>query len=104
MSHKPGGGPPELVSMGSLSKKRGTAEFLKAAYATLERAYLLDRPAADVRRLQLAVVRHMLQAATVAPPEAFVQTAMLNEEGSYTVTPPHVAAARRFVRSTGGAW
>ena len=103
LSHKPGGGPPELVSMGSLSKKRGTAEFLKSAYATLERAYLLGRSAAEVRSIQLAVVRHMLQTATVAPPEAFVQTAMLDEEASYKATPPHVAAAKRYVQS-GGAW
>ena len=106
LCHKPGpgGGTPELVSMGSLSKKRGTAEFLKAAYATLERAYLLDRPEADVRSIQLAVVRHMLQTATIAPPEAFVETAMLGEEASYKAKPPHVVAAKRFVQSTGGAW
>jgi DNA polymerase elongation subunit (family B) len=104
LSHKPGGGTPELVSMGSLSKKRGTAKFLKSAYATIERAYLLHRPEADIRSIQLAAVRHMLQTATVAPAEAFVETKMLSEEASYTATPPHVAAAKRFAKSNGGAW
>ena len=106
--HAPGK-PPAHVSMGLMSKKRGTAALFKDAFVDCERAYLLD-PASfsadDVRRVQLRVLRDLEESLATASPEAFAKTTMLKPEAAYApgYNAPHVNAARRLVAAMGCAW
>ena len=106
--HAPGK-PPAHVSMGLMSKKRGTAKLFKDAFVDCERAYLLD-PASfsadDVRRVHLLVLRDLERRLATAPPEAFAKTTMLKPEAAYApgYNAPHINAARRLVSTTGCAW
>ena len=100
---------PAHVSMGLMSKKRGTAALFKDAFIDCERAYLLDPAsfsAADVRRVHLLVLRDLEQSLATASPEAFAKTTMLKPEAAYApnYNAPHVNAARRLVAATGCAW
>ncbi|OUT54805.1 MAG: hypothetical protein CBB71_21485, partial [Rhodopirellula sp. TMED11] len=106
--HAPGK-PPTHVSMGLMSKKRGTAALFKDAFIDCERAYLLDPAefsADDVRRVHLLVLRDLERRLATAPPEAFAKTTMLKPEAAYApgYNAPHVNAARRLVAATGCAW
>ena len=106
--HAPGK-PPTHVSMGLMSKKRGTAALFKDAFIDCERAYLLDPEsfsADDVRRVHLLVLRDLERRLATAPPEAFAKTTMLKPEAAYApgYNAPHVNAARRLVAATGCAW
>ena len=59
--HAPGK-PPTHVSMGLMSKKRGTAALFKDAFIDCERAYLLDPELftpEDVKRVHLLVLRNL---------------------------------------------
>ena len=106
--HVPGKSPTH-VSMGLMSKKRGTAALFKDAFIDCERAYLLD-PASfsadDVRRVHLLVLRDLERRLATAPPEAFAKTTMLKPEAAYALgyNAPHVNAARRLVAATGCMW
>ena len=98
---------PYAVSMGSITKKRGTCSLLREAYGECEQAFLLPPSLVtveQVRLLQLAVLRRLLRAMVVAPMEGFVKSVRLHEEGSYKASPPHVVAARRYVAKKGCAW
>ena len=108
--HTPGK-PPSIVSMGLMSKKRGTAMLFKHAFIDCERAYLLNPAAfteAEVLEIQLLVLRNMerLLYSDATPPAAFAKTTMLKAEEAYTLDyrAPHVDAARRLVTRTGCAW
>ena len=60
LCHKPGSGTPTHVSMGLLSKKRGTAALIRQAFIDCERAYLLDPTVVttdQVRDIQLLALR-----------------------------------------------
>ena len=108
--HAPGK-PSTTVSMGLMSKKRGTSSLFKSAFIDCERAYLLDPEAftvAEVRQVQLLALRDMARQiwSDATPPEAFAKTTMLKAEEAYEVgyNAPHVDAARRLVKATGCAW
>ena len=106
--HAPGK-PPTHVSMGLMSKKRGTPALFKDAFIDCERAYLLDPErfsAEEVRRVHLLVLRNLEKRLTTASPEAFTKTTMLKPEAEYapSYNSPHVNAARRLVAAEGCAW
>ena len=108
IKHEPGK-PPTHVSMGLMSKKRGTAALFKNAFIDCERAYLLDPEEVsldDVRRVHLLVLRDLVRRIPMAPPEEFAKTTMLKPEDDYAprYNSPHVNAARRLVAATGCAW
>lgn len=109
MCHTEPGKQPTYVSMGLLSKKRGTCSLLKDAFIDCEQAYLLDPSAfsaEEVRLIQLAILRDMCRRLADPNPEAFAKTMLLRTEESYTANynAAHVNAARRLVRDTGCAW
>ena len=106
--HAPGK-PPTHVSMGLMSKKRGTAALFKDAFIDCERAYLLNPELfapEDVKRVHLLVLRDLERRITTASPEAFAKTTMLKPEAAYApgYNAAHVNAARRLVAATGCAW
>ena len=77
MCYGPGADEPKAVSMGLLSKKRGTAAMIRNAFIACERAYLLP-PAtvteAQVRCIHLLILRNLareLEVAAATAPEAF---------------------------------
>ena len=112
MSYGPGADTPKHVSMGLLSKKRGTSMLIRDVFVACEQAYLLppDSVSPDqVRQIQLLLLRNLmraLEAAAANLPEAFIKTTHLNHESMYKETQKltHVCAARRLVKETGCAW
>ena len=108
IKHEPGKSPTH-VSMGLMSKKRGTAALFKEAFTDCERAYLLDPTSFsvdDVRRVHLLIMRDLVRRLSVEPPDAFAKTTLLKPEESYVAgyNAPHVNAARRLVATTGCTW
>jgi hypothetical protein len=103
------GGKPKQTSMGLLNKKRGTCSLFKTAYETILQIYLTPPDwfsLEELRTIVLRVMRDLLRELQLAPPEAFVQTALLKPEDAYNPTQKlaHVCAARRLVAQTGCAW
>ena len=108
IKHEPGK-PPTHVSMGLMSKKRGTSALFKDAFIDCEHAYLLDPKACNlelVRQVHLLVLRNLVRLISTSPPEAFVKTTMLKPEDAYLpgYNAPHVNAARRLVKATECPW
>lgn len=108
LCHKPGERP-EPVSMGVLSKKRGTSQFLREAYARIEQLYLLSPERFsedDVRKAQLLVMHDLMVRLPKLPVSAFQKTCLIKAENEYSADQslPHVNATRRWVEQQGAAW
>jgi DNA polymerase elongation subunit (family B) len=100
-------GTPKHVSMGLLSKKRGTAQLLKEAFIACEQAYLIPHEfdKRDVRLLQLRILRELMRALADKVDETqFIRTSFLHHQYRAEFNGAHVVAARRWCEETGAPW
>lgn len=100
-------GKPKHVSMGLLSKKRGTAQLLKDAFIDCEHAYLIPQEfdARSVRLLQLRILRELMRSlAKEVEINQFVRTSFLHHQYREDFQGAHVMAARRWCQETKAPW
>lgn len=100
-------GKPKHVSMGLLSKKRGTAQLLKDAFIACEQAYLIPHEfdERDVRLLQLRILRELMRALADEVEETqFIRTSFLHHQYRAEFNGAHVVATRRWCEETGAPW
>jgi DNA polymerase elongation subunit (family B) len=100
-------GKPKHVSMGLLSKKRGTAQLLKDAFIACEQAYLIPHEfdERDVRLLQLRILRELMRALADEVEETqFIRTSFLHHQYRPEFNGAHVVATRRWCEETGAPW
>lgn len=96
------------TSMGTMSKKRGTAELFKHAYSMIIRAVLLDPKdvsSEDVKRFALRIMRELFFVIDRAPIDSFSKTQSIRGDIKAYKTPSAACyAVQKLIQAKGIPW